>query len=289
MKLYKSLLISIATLSLLSFACGLSKGELDDSLLWKIEGKNIKTSYLFGTIHLIDSNKFFMPEKVQKAFSNSQKLILEIDITNQMEMAAMMQYASMEDGQTMDKLLSAEDYHLLDSTLQAQTGMGIAPFNTFKPFIVESLFLNQLIEGEMKSYETTLVEMAAESKKPVDGLESVKDQMTLFDELPYEEQATDLMRYVKGDEDMKNTFKEMVALYVEEDLNGLYDYMDEYFPEQKWMEILLNQRNEKWVPIIENNMTESSLFIAVGAGHLGGEKGVIELLRKAGYKVSAVK
>jgi uncharacterized protein YbaP (TraB family) len=131
--------------------------------------------------------------------------------------------------------------------------------------------------------------MSTEAEKPILALESVKEQMELFDDLPYAEQMDDLMKYVKGDEDMKTLFKEMVDMYLAQDISGLYNFMDSFYPDKAWMEKLLFARNAGWVPKIESAMQEKSLFIAVGAGHLGGEKGIIQLLKEAGYKVKAVK
>ena len=289
MRIYKPILLSIAFFASLAFVADNPAKNLEKSLLWKIEGKNGKTSYLFGTIHLISSDNFFMPAKAEKAFAACDFLMMELDISNQTEMMSMMKYANMADGQTIDKLVSKEDYTLLDSTLQAETGMGMALFNTFKPFIIESMLIQKMIDGDLKSYEAVFAEMSAETEKPIVALETVKQQMELFDDLPYNEQMTDLMKYVKGDEDTKALFKEMVDMYIAEDVSSLYNYMDDYFPDKIWMEKLLFSRNATWVPKIENALQENSLFIAVGAGHLGGDKGLINLLREAGYKVKAVK
>lgn len=289
MKFYKQFILAIAAFASLAFVADKPANSSEKSLLWKIEGKNIKTSYLFGTIHLISTNNFFMPKKAEKAFAESDKLMMELDLSNQQEMASMMQFATMANGQTIDKLISEADYALLDSTLQAETGLGIAPFNSFKPFIIESLLMQKMIDGEIKSYEAIFTEMAATQKKPILALESVQEQLELFDDLPYEEQMADLMKYVKGDEEMKTLFKQMVDMYTAQDIEGLYSFMDEYFPEKIWMQKLLFERNAKWVPIIEKSVAENHLFIAVGAGHLGGNNGIISLLRKAGYIVTAVK
>ncbi len=289
MKLYKSILLSFAAFASLAFVADTPAAELEKSLLWKIEGKNAKTSYLFGTMHLIPAEKFFMPEKVTRAFAATNKLMMELDISNQAEAVQILAYATMPNGQTIDKMISAEDYALLDSTLLAEIGMGMSIFNSYKPFVLEALLMSKMIDGDIESYETTFGEMAAAAEKPILALETVKEQMSLFDELPYEEQMTDLMKYVKGDAEMDALFAKMVDMYVAEDVGGLYEYTSEYYPDEAFMQTLLFARNAKWIPKLEQQMAKSSLFIALGAAHLGGPKGVINFLREAGYKVTAVR
>jgi uncharacterized protein YbaP (TraB family) len=288
MKFFKQLSLTIILLGTLTIHVEGQDLNLENSLLWKIEKKHAKTSYLFGTIHMISEGDFFISKHVEKAFRKSQALFMEIDISNEEEMMSIMQYANMSDGKTLMDLLSPSDYALLESTMRELTGIEMASLNSFKPFVLESFLIQNMIEGPIESYEMTFAEMAKKDEIPILGLESVKEQMALFDELPYQEQAKDLMTYVRGDEDMKKLFVEMVEMYKAQNITALYNYMQSYFPNEKWMQKLLFDRNAKWISTLEENMAEQRIFIAVGAGHLGGEKGVIALLRNAGYEVTAV-
>ena len=289
MKFLKTIASTLLGILLLASSTSAQSNKLENSLLWKIEKKNTNTSYLFGTIHLISESDYFMPEKAEKAFAACKKLVLEIDISDQQQVMQIMNYAHMKDGITLQDLFTENDYALLDSTMLVITGMSVSALNTFKPFVLESFLIQNVVDGPTEIYEMSFANMATDIEMPIIGLESIQGQMQLFDDLPYEEQAADLMKYVRGDEDMKKLFAEMVEMYKSQNISALYNYMADYFPDERWMQKLLFERNANWIPLIEDQMATGSIFVAVGAGHLGGEQGVIALLRKAGYKVTAVK
>lgn len=288
MRLLKTITLLFTVVAFTAFTADQQETKLENSLLWKIEKKGMEPSYLFGTIHLISQEQFYLPEKVTDAINACDKLMLEIDVTDQAQMMSMLELAVMADGKTMNDLLSPEDYSILDTAIMFELGVGLQLFNNYKPFVLESFLITKVIEGEPASYEMELAKLAQDNGMGILQLESVAKQMAIFDEIPYEEQAKDLMRYARGDEDMKQEFATMVDLYLKEDLNGLYNYMDAYYTEDIWMQKLLVERNAAWIPIIAEKVAAKPTFIAVGAGHLGGETGVIKRLRKAGYKVTAV-
>jgi len=122
--------------------------------------------------------------------------------------------------------------------------------------------------------------IAEESNKPVGGLETIEYQISIFDSIPYE----DLKAGDTGDDQ----FAELVALYKNQDVAGLYNVMKTDDSIDEFEDVLLVQRNKNWIPVMSNKMTAKRTFFAVGAGHLGGSFGVINLLREAGYTVTAV-
>ncbi len=289
MKNVKHLLYFVLVATTFAFTADTKKFKLDNSLLWKIEGKGIQTSYLFGTIHLMPEDQFVFHEKTKTAMETCDALMLELDITAPNMQVEMMKYAMLPDGKKLSDYLSTADYATLDSALLATSGMGLQALNTFKPFVIESFFMQNMIGNKTASYEIVLADIAKETENPILSLETMEEQMTMFDEVSIDEQLVDLMNYARGDEDLKKLFDELVTLYLAEDLNQLDQYMAGYFPDEKWLEYLLYRRNSAWIPKIKAETAKQSIFIAVGAGHLGGEKGVINLLRKEGLKVTAVK
>ena len=181
MKFFKQLSLITILLGTLTIHVEGQDLNLENSLLWKIEKKHAKTSYLFGTIHMISEGDFFISKHVEKAFRKSQALFMEIDISNEEEMMSIMQYANMSDGKTLMDLLSPSDYALLESTMRELTGIEMASLNSFKPFVLESFLIQNMIEGPIESYEMTFAEMAKKDEIPILGLESVKEQMALFE------------------------------------------------------------------------------------------------------------
>ena len=124
------------------------------------------------------------------------------------------------------------------------------------------------------------------------GLETIEEQMAVFDNIPYQEQMDDLLRTAKnGLEEDKAEFDKMQEVYKTKDLNKIMKFMAE--TENKMYgnnaSVLLTDRNKNWIPKIEAIAKEKATFFGVGAAHLGGKEGVIMLLRKKGYKVEAVK
>ncbi len=258
------------------------------SLLWKIEGAGIKTSYLYGTIHLLPQDDFAIKEKVIKAFNSTEQVVLEIDMDDPSMQMKIMKNASMKDGLTLDKLLSEEDYQVVSEEIKSIMGIGLEPFNTFKPFMIYSMLITKLIEGPPASYELTFVKMAQENEMEVLGLELVEDQLAVFDRIPYEEQAKDIIEMVRNQEKTRKEFAALVEAYNKEDIEHMQQVIESYAATAIEMDELINKRNSNWIPIIGKLVKDKSCFIGVGAGHLGGKKGVVNLLKEAGYTISPI-
>lgn len=258
------------------------------SLLWKVEGDNIQTSYLYGTIHLLPQDAFEIKEKVTDAFNSSEQIVLEIDMDDPSMQMKLMQNAAMKGGTTLDQVFSEEDYKAVSDALKETMGIGLEVVNTMKPFMIASMLIGNLIEGTPASYELSFMQMAKEKELEILGLETIEDQMAVFDKIPYEEQAKDVVGMVRNQEETKQEFAEMVKAYNNEDIDQLYDIIDDYADTATEMEELIINRNQNWIPVIGELAKEKVSFFGVGAAHLGGEQGVINLLKEAGYTVSPV-
>ena len=277
-----------------------SQDRLDNTLLWKLSGKGIKTSYLYGTIHLIPENDFFLNKASLSAFNKTKQLVMEMDMSNQMMMALeMMTLSPMKDNKTLRDILSEEDFALVQHYFEKEaTSLEIKalPFkmiNTWKPMISQTLLYQEMIKGKTKSYEMELLEMAKKQKMTLGGLETVADQMGVFDMISYEDQAAALVATIKSlqnKEDNSSTeFEQIVNLYKAQDIEGMIEASKDEFAKADNMEDeLLIKRNKNWIPLIPKFAKEKSTFFAVGAAHLGGPYGIIRLLRQAGYKVEPI-
>ena len=167
--------------------------------------------------------------------------------------------------------------------------MNIAPFERAKPFMLMSILLNRVLACQPQSYELSLMSLAKKQNSEVLGLETVEEQMAVFDSIPYTAQAKMLVTLMDSLPQARREFGKMVEVYKQKDLNGLYALtMESEFEMENQQEILLNDRNKRWIPIIQKQITEAPTFVAVGAAHLGGQAGVIALLRQAGYRISPV-
>lgn len=262
--------------------------KLENTLLWKVESDDHRTSYLFGTIHVLPQSEFELKDKAISALRSSEILALEIDMSDPSMQMKMMQLSSMKDGTTLDKLLDAESYRKLDTMLQQSIGASVAFMNGFKPFVVSSMLIGRLIEGQPASFEGVLVQQAQKAEMPVMGLETLEDQMAIFDRIPYAQQAEDLKEMINEEEKIKKMYAEMIRMYRAEEMEALYAMIVKEIGDESQIDELLDSRNKKWISIIDKTSSEKAVFYAVGAGHLAGKNGVINLLRKEGFSVTPV-
>jgi len=264
---------------------------LAKALLWRISGNGLATvSYLYGTIHLINQDDFFMDDEMIEAIKESKEVVFEIDLEDEMNpvaLFALMPKMIMKD-KTLKDLLSEEDYQLV-STKFTEVGLPSFLLDKLKPMFVSMMLQNP--DGanpeEMVSYEMKIMEIAKEQDKPMSGLETALYQVSMFDSIPLDQQATMLMDGLR-DTTETNSLDELAKIYGDRDINKMVEMMDEMGGED-FKDFLLVGRNRNWIPVMEGKMKEGTMFFAVGAGHLGANFGVIHLLRKAGFTVEPIK
>jgi len=264
-----------------------------NSLLWEITGNGLEQkSYLYGTIHMIEKKDFFMTDVTKDRFNRTQVLFLELDMDDPSLMFKGLMGVFMNGGVTLKDLVTEEEYQRIDDYFKEQTGSGIAMFNRMKPMLVSAMVQEKSMTGEVTSYEAEFMELANKRGMEVEGLETAEFQMSMFDSIPYEQQAQMLLDGVDGKDGMNSEelFKEMIALYKAEDVNGLASIISEESKDMENFErLLLETRNRNWIPIISKQSAIMPTFFAVGAGHLGGENGVIKLMQEAGYTMTPIK
>lgn len=269
----------------------------EKSLVWQISGNGLKkSSYLYGTIHLIPKNEFVFPPAAREALDNVQRVTFEIDMkemTNFRTQIGLMTKAFMSGGKTLKDLLPAEDYAFVKQKM-SEKGLPGGMFERMKPMFLSTLFSTDegggvTANSNMTSVEMELYTMSRRRKLESAGLETAAYQMAIFDSIPYEAQAkmlVDGLRSADGNESSEDELSRMLKLYREQDINAMQTMIgDADSGIGGYEDILLKNRNRNWIPVMGRMMREKPCLFAVGAGHLGGESGVVALLRKAGYKV----
>ena len=264
--------------------------ELEKSLLWKISGNGLnKPSYLFGTIHLTCDTS--LDANTLNALETTEQLYLELDMDDKSIQMKLMKLMMMKDGAKLSTLLSPEDFKILDEFMKKNLNMSAKLFDSFKPFMISSMLFPKMLDCKSQSVESELMKITKEQNEEIFGLEKAEDQMKVFDEISYQDQADELLKTVKDNlEKDKKEFQEMITIYQNKDIEGMLKMMSDSDNKitSENQDILLNDRNKKWIPIMVKIMKDKPTFFGVGAGHLAGEEGVIKLLRKQGYKVEAV-
>jgi uncharacterized protein len=273
------------------FLFGLSNAQTNEkSLLWKISGKGIsQPSYLYGTIHITCDAT--LPAKVKNAMNKTNQLCLELDMDDSNMQAEMMSSMMMKNGVTMQSLATAEDFALVDEFLIKNLGFSAKLLNTVKPFMVSAMLYPKMMDCPMQSVEAELMKISSEQNETTIGLETVTEQLNVFDAIPYKDQMDELVKTAKSDlvRDSKE-LKEMLDLYKSEDIQAMIEFTknSDNAMTSKFDDELLNNRNQNWISRIEKIAKEKPTFFGVGAAHLGGELGVINLLRKYGFTVEPV-
>lgn len=270
-------------------------GTSGNSLLWKIEGNGMeKPSYLFGTIHMLCKDDAVLSDNMKRVIAACDEVYLEIDMDNLFEMMGAMKKLKMTGDTTLKDLLNDADYEKVKSYFTNKGSM--LPFSvleTYKPILASSTLSQNAMpcEGATAMEQVIMLE-AKDHKKEIKGLETMAQQAGMLDSIPYRYQASELVKYIDssiagaGDDKM---LTEMLEAYRNQDLAKLEEMMiDTDAGLSSFTDILLYNRNAKWVEKLKILMPEKKLLIAVGAGHLPGEKGVINLLKRAGYTVTAV-
>jgi uncharacterized protein YbaP (TraB family) len=218
----------------------------------------------------------------------SGRLYLELDMDDPMMMMKTAQLSMLKEG-SIKELAGQERFERIEKFMKDSIGLPSTLFNRMKPFALMSLMYTKIPAcGRTESYEQRLMDMAKKGKKEVVGLETVEEQFGIFDRIPDTTELRMVMDMIDDFGTQRRQFSEMSQLYRKRDLDGL-GAMIQSSPDMAGMEdVMLWDRNKRWIPTMEKAMSSSPVLFAVGAGHLPGEEGVIRLLRKAGYRVEPV-
>lgn len=258
--------------------------KLENSLLWEVSGNGLsKPSYLYGTIHMICSSDYFLTDKTKKAFESSEKLMLEINFSDPKEMSEMRQLAMGKE--PLSKKLNPEQLTKLNAILKKTTGMTVQQVDSFSLLTVMSLISMKTFGClDLKFYEMEFIEQAKKRNIEIGGLESVKEQFGILENAYTNNEMIAMFEESTSDETSK-----LVSTYKTENIDSLYAVTtDEKFTSQKTKKIILDERNLNWIKKMPELMKKQSVFFAIGSAHLGGDFGVINLLRKTGYTVRPI-
>lgn len=253
------------------------------SLLWKVSDNGLKyPSYIFGTIHLSCKEDYHLSTQVVNALQNAEAFYTEINLENTAIWSTM--HKAMTSELPLIKRISHEEYERLRILFTQKLNLNIEDFNYKSlPFLLSLITENSLDcpQGYL-SYETELSTIANQHQLHLGGLESIEEQLDILDK-----STTAKMIIQSLESTDKDEYQKLITLYKQENIDAIEQLMDTY--DETTKSILLVQRNTHWVALmIEIFKQHRSTFFAIGAAHLGGETGVLELLRAQGYKVEPV-
>ena len=272
-------------------------------LLWKIEKEGAKPSFLFGTMHMTDPRVVSLPPVAQAAFDTSETVVIETtDVLDQTKMMASFmedpELMMFTDKTTLPSLLSPQDEEMVDAAL-SKRGIPLASVIKMKPWVLSAMVALPACEMARKAagepvLDINLARQAKAAGKELGGLETAKSQLEAMASLPLEFHVEGLVETLRLGEEIDDVIETMIGIYLSGDTGMFWPFFRAALPAGEagesgysaFEETMITSRNGVMAREAKAFLDEGGAFIAVGALHLPGEEGVIELLRKDGYSVS---
>lgn len=259
-------------------------------LLWRIETEGAAPSYLFGTIHLSDPRVTDLPAPVRRAFEQAASFTMEtfINASGLLHMAEAMFF---NDGRTLDRLLGEELYAALERAF-GKRGLPTRDLNRKKPWAALLSLSAPPRQGPL-FLDLMLLWEATLADKPHYKLETMEEQLAVFNDMPLDEQVTLLRDTLLRQENLYGQYESLIQAYLARDLDRLMRLVYQNRPPNgqvfdSLLGRLLDERNRRMLERMRPRLREGNAFIAVGAGHLPGEQGLLNLLERSGYRVTSI-
>jgi uncharacterized protein len=277
--------------ALLVWSPGAHAADQQHHILWSLQGKTNKV-YLLGSVHLLKESET-LPAAIDSAYADAEKLMMEIDMDDldPLDMQqAVTDLAMLPPEQTLQQQLGTQVYERFTSKARA---LGIEPamLDRFQPwFAAITLVQLQLMKmgfDPQSGVERRLTGRAASDRKPIEGLETAREQLEIMARLPEKQQREFLLYSVEDAERMASEVDQLVAAWRRGDATQMAKLLQEGFDEYPDLyRPLTVERNRKWIPQIERLLEDhGDYLVVVGALHLVGTDSVIDLLERKGYKV----
>ena len=274
-------------------------------LLWKVETEGVAPSFLFGTIHMTDPRVVELTPKAEQVFDAAGTVVIETtEVLDQNAMMASLarnpDLMMFTDGTTLMSLLSPADQKELEEGL-AERGILLTTVAKMKPWMLSAMVAMPACELSRKAagapvLDVKLAEDAKAAGKKLEGLETVADQLRAMASLPMELHLKGLIDTLKLGDRIDDVIETMIVLYKRGDTGTFWPLFRAVLPDSEadaegyaaFEQAMIVERNKTMMKNAEPILAAGNAFIAVGALHLPGPEGLIELLRKSGHTVAAV-
>ena len=266
-------------------------GSFDRGVLWEISKVGQQGSYLLGTIHSDHPSVTNLPAKVQKAFDVSGSFTAELELDMSSMLQAQMQLF-LPDNKSLKSILG-ERYYRQSVALMSGYGVPEMLVDKMKPWaIAAQLSMPKSTTGIF--LDLKLYQMAQQKGLKLHGLETVAEQMGVFESMTERQQKAMLIQAIKDYPGMPQKISTLLRYYVNRDLRGMQTFSEAEMKRADpaitaiMKNKLIKERNHRMVKRMQPQLTEGKAFIAVGALHLPGKEGILQLLENRGYQVKAV-
>jgi uncharacterized protein len=261
--------------------------------LWELHGKH-NTVYLLGSIHVLRPSDYPLAPIVLRAYGSAKSVLMEINLAeaDSAEMQAqLLASAQLPEGQSLKDIMGKERYERAQA-LARDVGVELSTFDRFKPWFaaeaVAQLQLMQLGFQPKAGVEMYFLDRARSDGKAVAGLETLRDQIALFDGLSMDEQAEYLLSSLEEAQGLPKEVDDLVHAWVNGDTAWFEAQLkSEFGKDPKLYQSVLVARNRKWIRKIEALLNDDKNYLViVGTGHLVGPGSVIDLLKKDGISAT---
>lgn len=258
-----------------------------NSLLWRIiPAEGGKPSYLFGTMHVRDPRAFGWLELAQSSMATCACFATEFDFS-EADPAVLSMALALPEGKSLKDFLPRGAWKRLEHYAGKKLGTSAESLQYQHPMSVSTLLSTAFMQEEMShSLDETLWRLANGSGMPTTGVETFAEQIDTLRRIPFEMHISGLTWLLKNHNRQKKRLKKMMQYYVEGDIRALYKAAKK--DARGMRNILLYRRNKIMAKRFAALAHEQALFCAVGAGHLAGGKGMLRLLKNAGFQVEPV-
>jgi uncharacterized protein YbaP (TraB family) len=282
--------VRLLSWALVLWTCTLpSRADTPLHSLWELHGKH-NTVFLLGSIHVLRPGDYPLSPAVMQAYASSKSLLMEINLADmdlEQLQAEMLASAMLPEGKSLPGVLGPKRYSRAES-LARDVGVELAAFDQFAPwFAAEAISQLQLLQlgfQPTSGVEMYFLERARSDGKSIAGLETVHDQIALFEGLSLDAQAEYLVASLEQAHELPKQVDDMVHAWQRGDTAWFDDQLkSELGRDPALYQSVLAARNRKWIPKIEALLNDDKNYLViVGTGHLVGRNSVIDLLKKDG-------
>ncbi|MDF7806707.1 TraB/GumN family protein [Pontiellaceae bacterium B12219] len=282
---------ALKTLTLITIAAlvPITQGK---STLWTVSsGEN--TLYIQGSSHVLKADNYPLAPAIENAYSNATALVLEVDMaqmTSPQTQQLILKKGMLTPPDSLQSALSPATYQSLEAAC-SNAGLPMGVIQQFKPWFATMTLtlvkMQQLGLNTKHGLDTYFFEKAVRDNKPVQGLETIDFQIGLFDSLARQNPDDFVNRALKDLDLLGSEIEELLTAWENGDLETLGKLMAESFAGYPELyEKFITARNRNWVKQLGKMIKDDQVYmVVVGAGHLPGDEGVINLLKKKGFSV----
>lgn len=290
---YTTLLLTLTGFVNCESKSQLATSKNNKSLLWEITGNELqKPAYIYGTMHLMCKHDAVLSDNLKKIIRDVDEIYFEIDMDDLGQLLSGFSMGTMKNDTTLNELYSSEEFERISHFFESHgMGMQLQMFQKMQPMLISALVYQAILPcSAADGIELNIMQVAHDYKKEIKGLETAAFQASVLESISYTTQAKELLYSIDNLDSTEAESEKMMALYKEQDLEKLLDFSlkTDGGTTSDVQDVMINQRNKSWVEKFPDISKNKSLLIAVGAGHLGGQAGVLNLLKEKGYQLRPV-